>query len=172
MDSSISSLEAVHTQGNPSDNPAITILMKGRDSLQGQLQQIELVINNITAIAEGKTVAQPKAAAGTDEGRNRPPLPGQYAGMKLSTAVQAYLSERGRGPVLVSQVVSDLATGGVLVGKHRKMPDTRDLRLLCANNRKRFYYDVQADTISLRTALGNDTGRSTVRRRNFAAISA
>lgn len=84
--------------------------------------------------------------------------------MKLSTAVQAYLSERNRGPVLLSQVVKDLTTAGVLVGKHRELPDTRDLRLLCANNRKRFQYDSHSDTIRLRTIPGNDTGRTIVQR--------
>ncbi|HEX6805170.1 MAG TPA: hypothetical protein VF133_15930 [Terriglobales bacterium] len=162
VDTAISGLESAHPQGHPSDHPAIGILMQGRDRLEAQLQQIEIVINNVTALAEGKQVAMQQAAS-SESGRDRAPAPGQYAGMKLSTAVQAYLSERGRGPVLLSQAVRDLTIAGVLVGKHRQLPDTRDLRLLCANNRKRFQYDTVADTISLRTVPGNDTGRISVR---------
>ena len=42
--------------------------------------------------------------------------PGQYKGMKLSPALEAYLLERGGGPVDIDQAVKDLALAG---GLHR-----------------------------------------------------
>ena len=36
--------------------------------------------------------------------------------------------------------------------------DTRDLRLLAANNTKRYAYDSTTDSLSLIPATGNDTG--------------
>ena len=155
VDTGIADLEAKTANANPKDNPAIAILMKGRDRLQAQLEHVELVIRNVTQIENG----QPLESKVSDTNPDRGIEPGKYAGMKLSTAVQAYLADRGRGPILLARVIQDLITAGVLVGKEHKIPDTRDLRLLCANNRKRFAYDVQADTISLRTSPGNDTGR-------------
>jgi hypothetical protein len=86
--------------------------------------------------------------------------------MKLSTAVQAYLSDRGRGPVGCRKLVEDLTLAGVRVemkrsklhkGEARDL-DTRDLRLLAANNTKRYAYDSTTDSLSLIPAAGNDTG--------------
>lgn len=162
VDAGIAELESKSPSANPKDNPAVAILHKGRDRLQAQLEQVELVIRNVTQIEAGQPIENKPVNGGDSE---RTIEPGKYAGMKLSTAVQAYLADRARGPVLLAKMVQDLITAGVLVGREHKVPDTRDIRMLCANNRKRFAYDSQADTISLRTALGNDTGRVSRARR-------
>jgi hypothetical protein len=115
-------------------------------------------MNRVRLVAEGKEL---EAAAET-----KAVIPGQYSGMKLSTAVQAYLSDRGRGPVGCRKLVEDLTLAGVRVemkrsklhkGEARDL-DTRDLRLLAANNTKRYAYDSTTDSLSLIPATGNDTG--------------
>lgn len=160
VDQSIVSLSSLP---DSKDNPAVTILLQGRDRLQRQLDELECSIARVKAAGDGSLLA-------AQQDGQKPVIPGQYSGMKLSTAVQAYLSERGRGPVNISVLVKDLTAGGFKVIQSRAIgpkkgslrdPDTRDLRLLANNNRMRFSYDSTADTIALRPAPGNDTSWKT-----------
>jgi hypothetical protein len=152
VDTVIEQAAAIHGR----ENPAVSILLLGRDRLQAQIDELDQTINRVRLAAEGKE-PQPSTTKAI--------VPGQYSGMKLSTAVQAYLSERGRGPISCAKVVEDLVAGGFKVNptrskyaKEPRLPNTRDLRLLAANNTKRYDYDSVADSLRMVPATGNDTG--------------
>lgn len=153
IDLGIESLTSAHGR----DSKAVNMLVDGRGRTQAQIDVLEKTINRVRQIEEGKAKEPATEKAIT---------PGQYSGLKLSTAAQAYLGDRGRGPISCSRVVQDLTLAGVVVkqtrSKHHKdlqrNLNTRDIRLLAANNTKRFSYDSTTDSISMTTALGPDTG--------------
>jgi hypothetical protein len=141
---------------------ALTALLQSRDSLRSQTEVVEQAINRMRMIADGRSDLDNGSADTL-----RTPRPGQYSGMKLSTAVQAYLSERDRGPIGCAKIVEDLVLGEFMVyptrsknGTKPRNPNTRDLRLLAANNTKRFAYDSVADALRMIPAPGNDLGWS------------
>jgi hypothetical protein len=154
VDLAIETTTAAHGR----ENEAVNIMLEGRARLQAQIDVLDQTMNRVRLVAEGKELET--------AGETKAVIPGQYSGMKLSTAVQAYLSDRGRGPVGCRKLVEDLTLAGVRVemkrsklhkGEARDL-DTRDLRLLAANNTKRYAYDSTTDSLSLIPAAGNDTG--------------
>jgi hypothetical protein len=154
VDLAIETTTAAHGR----ENGAVNIMLQGRARLQAQIDVLDQTMNRVRLVAEGKELET--------AGETKAVIPGQYSGMKLSTAVQAYLSDRGRGPVGCRKLVEDLTLAGVRVemkrsklhkGEARDL-DTRDLRLLAANNTKRYAYDSTTDSLSLIPAAGNDTG--------------
>ncbi len=161
VDQSIATLSGLP---DSKDNPAIPMLLKGRDRLQLQLDELDRATARIKSIQDGNLPLE-----GQGEGNPKQVIPGQYMGMKLSTAVQAYFSERGRGPIHIDVIVKDIIAAGFQIMQDRAVgpnrgkprdPNTRDLRLLAQNNRKRFQYNVADDTISMCPAPGNDTAWS------------
>ena len=145
---------------------AVAFLLEGRNYYQLGLDELLKAQQKLELLDRGGPLPETHPSEG-----HRPVTPGQYMGLKLSTAVQAYLSDRGRGPIKLSQVVHDLIAGGFKIFRTKSKyhqgetrdPNARDLRLLANNNRKRFQYDPTGEeTIALRPIPGNDTGRRSV----------
>jgi hypothetical protein len=153
-------ISTVTGTGDGRDNPAVKMLLSGRAQLQAVMDELDQTMERIRRIMARET--SPEQAG---EKSPKPVIPGQYSGMKLSTAVQAYLSERGRGPIACVKIVEDMISGGLEIERRRskqrglppKKPDTRDIRLLAANNKRRFRYDRTSDTVQLVPSPGNDT---------------
>ena len=89
-------------------------------------------------------------------------IPGQYAGMKITVATQAFLTERGGGPLPVMTILEGLKAGGLKTLQTRSKdpkkqnllrdPNHRDLLRQANSNRPRYVYDMDKDTIALRTS--------------------
>lgn len=151
VESSIKSLEG---KTPDSENPAVAILLQGRDRLQKQLQEVDGVITRIKAIRDGNV---PRHGAAPEGGRSI--VAGQWSRLALPQAFRAYASERGGGPFDVKAVLQDLKLAGVRVvmtrsrfqkNKEREM-DLRDIRLLGSNNPVLYDYDREHDTLRLRS---------------------
>ncbi len=153
--------DAIRALGGKSDDVAVAALLKERKMYQLGLDILLRAKQELTQINSGAPLPETNDHEGHEQ-----VIPGQYMGCpRLSVAVQAYLIERGRGPIPLATVVADLIVGGFKIDRRKSKfhrgelrdPDTRDLRLLANNNRKRFQYDSSTDSIAMRPAQGNDT---------------
>jgi hypothetical protein len=132
---------------------ALADQVEGRDRLLVQLRIIDRTIADVKAAGEGiPATGEPPTL--------RPVVPGQYHNMKLTTATQAFLSERGGGPLPIMTIVQGLIAGGCKIAQTRSKyhkaepprdPDPRDLRRQANSNRPRYFYDRKNDTMGLRT---------------------
>ena len=73
---------------------------------------------------------------------------GQYKGMDLRPALEAYLLERGGGPVDIREAVKDLALAGADLGQTKERY-VRNVRITVSNSRVLRYGDRGKNTVEL-----------------------
>jgi hypothetical protein len=99
---------------------AESLLIRQRDSFLAQARQIDQIISNLRSMG-----SVPKAAA-IDA---IPPITtGQYKGMKLSPAFEAYLKERKGFRIPIERVVADLQLAGADMGGPKR-PAQQNLKI-------------------------------------------
>jgi hypothetical protein len=167
----------------------LSILTDGREAIRSDVELAEKAISTLSQIPEmngsqaladqvegrdrllvhlriiDRTIADVKAAGESIPATDEPPptlrpvVPGQYRNMKLTTATQAFLSERGGGPLPIMAIVQGLIAGGCKIAQTRSKyhkaepprdPNPRDLRRQANSNRPRYFYDEHKDKIGLR----------------------
>ena len=73
--------------------------------------------------------------------------PGEFRGLEIKSAMQAYLSQRGGGPVKRDRIAVDLAIAGVDLGTPKR--HARHIKITANNNKSLFFYDEDTDTVRL-----------------------
>jgi hypothetical protein len=73
---------------------------------------------------------------------------GQFKGMDISSALEAYLHERGGRPIEIEKIAQDLEIAGVKLGKTRPRYII-NLRITASNNRAFRYADHTKRAIGL-----------------------
>jgi hypothetical protein len=85
-------------------------------------------------------------------GKNPVVMPGRWKGMGITDSVHAYLAQC-KSAVPFKVVVEALQVGGVELGDPKKPARfTANVKTTIVNNRRRFRYDRQRDTVELRPA--------------------
>jgi hypothetical protein len=138
-------LPTVISSGASSMAKGIEVLREHRARLAEELAEIESAIAKL----EGSPI-QPA------EDQVCGVRPGHYAGMEISVALQAYLLERGRGPVPMKRVIRDLAIGDTkTVNKYKDDLDgqaRKYVTITIRNNKPIFGFDKPNDVVWLATA--------------------
>jgi hypothetical protein len=97
------------------------------------------------AIAERKHYL---LAGDSASGKKEPPVrAGMYFGMDIGSAMQAYLTDRGGGPIKRKKIAIDLALAEAKMGDPSR--HERHVKITANNNRGIFRYDEDTDTVAL-----------------------
>jgi len=132
------------------DNPSIAELNRGREERVAEVKWLD----------ESVAIVKNGGGHSVSESALKPVSAGQYAGMKLTVATQAFLTERGGGPLQIMKIVEGLIAGGCKIAQTRSKyhkaepprdPNARDLRRQANSNRPRYVYDLKDETLALRT---------------------
>jgi hypothetical protein len=121
-------------------------LLEVRENYKRDVEQLEHTIASIKRSAKngnGNGHVEPVNGA-------RSPLPGRWKGMGIREAIQAYLAQCD-GPIPFQPLMDALVVGGVELGK-KNNPErfVANVRTTLGNNRKRFRYNKDNDTVELR----------------------
>jgi len=81
---------------------------------------------------------------------------GQYKGMKLAPALDAYVRERGGGPIDIDQAIKDLEMGGAPLGQTKERYK-RNVRITISNSRTLRYGDRGKRTVELADRMRSGT---------------
>jgi hypothetical protein len=127
----------------PMNNKAIEILQRERQRILDAVQkEVEEIDRTIASLRASDSIGGSKTPKHTTPVRR-----GQYEGMQIKEALQAYLNDRDGGPVSIKQAAIDLAVAGVKLGK----PDRheRNIKITISNNNRRFQLDESDNSVSL-----------------------
>lgn len=117
-------------------------IRESRERFDREQRELEESLAGLRALAARAT---PKGGHGDSQVRS-----GQFAGMEISPAAQAYLNARGgrEKDVPVDEVVRALQVGRAKMGQPDRQP--RNVRIAFTHNPDTFAYDKEKDTVRLR----------------------
>lgn len=128
------------------NDKAISILQEARVRLVKEIEEIDRSIAQL----QGQSFA-PRPTNGTPKPSTI--TPGQYSGIEIATALQAYLVERGRVAVPLKEAIRDLADAGTkTIAKYADDPEgqaRKYLTITIRNNKKIFGFDKAKDEVWL-----------------------
>jgi hypothetical protein len=121
-----------------------------RSLKEARLRMIEGYNRDLADIDAAIAQLQAANGNGTNEAWKTeiPVRPGQYKGMDLRPALEAYLLERAGGPVDIRQAVKDLDLAGADLGKTKERY-VRNVRITVSNSKALRYGDRGKNTVEL-----------------------
>ena len=112
------------------------------DQAKQQVVEIERTIERLKLEQDGEAAQPP-----TREDSEQPVTPGQFKDMKSAPALQAYLLQRGGGPVKIDRCVADLEKGEADLGADDR--HERNLKIAISMRKDLFRVNEKNGTVEM-----------------------